>query len=176
MEKSDTEISGKQEESAKSAPSEEVKPADYIKAARAHLKGGRQKAAYIVLMEAVVRYPDDAVILSLYGCLQALVDKKYRSGIDSCRKALARFKPKDSHTASVLYPLFYLNLGRAYLAAGKKKEAVEAFLKGLDYDKHYSELKKEMKLLGTRRKPPVSFLDRSNLVNIVLGKILNKKG
>lgn len=176
MEKSDKEISGQQVESAQSAPPQEIKAAEYIKAARAHLKGGRQKAAYILLMEAVVHYPDDAIILSLYGSLQALVDKKCRSGVDSCRKALTLFKPKDSRTASVLYPLFYLNLGRAYLAAGKKKEAVEAFLKGLDYDKHYSELKKEMKLLGMRKKPPVAFLERSNPINIFIGMLVNKTG
>ncbi len=127
------------------------------------------------MIEANVRYPDDPLILSFYGSLQALVDNKYRSGIETCRKALARFKPKDPHTASVLYPLFYLNLGRAYLAADRKKEAIAAFQKGLSYDMGNIELKKEMKQLGIRKNPPVSFLDRSNPVNILMGKLLNKK-
>ncbi len=97
-------------------------PMEYFRAARAHLKGGRQKDAYGVLIQAIVHYPHEPVLLSFYGSLQAVVDKKYRSGIESCRKALAAFKPKDAETAATLYPVFYLNLGKAYLASGKKKK------------------------------------------------------
>jgi hypothetical protein len=74
----------------------------------------------------------------------------------------------------VLYPVFYLNLGRAYLAAGKKKDAIDAFRKGLQYDNGNSDLRKELRGLGMRKKPPVPFLDRSNPINKYIGMILQK--
>lgn len=124
-------------------------------------------------MHAAVDYPDNAIILSYYGYLQSLVDGKHQSAVASCRKALALFHPADSKSARILYPILCLNLGRTCISAGKKKEAFDAFNKGLDYDKGHSELKKEIRLLGMRRRPPVPFLSRSNPVNKYLGKLLH---
>jgi hypothetical protein len=70
--------------------------------------------------------------------------------------------------------VFYLNLGKAYLAAGKKKDAINAFNKGLQHDKSNSDLRKELRGLGMRKKPPVSFLDRANPINKCIGMILQK--
>ena len=153
-----------------------IKANDYIREARTFLKNGERKAAYGVLLQAVVHYPDNALILSYYGSLQAIVDKKYRSGIESCRKALAMFKAADMYTAGIVFPILHLNLGRAYLAAGKKKEATEAFAKGLAYDRNHGELKKEQQLLGVRQAPPVSFLSRSNPINKYIGLLLHATG
>jgi tetratricopeptide (TPR) repeat protein len=151
-----------------------VKPAAaYIKAARAHLRNGQPKQAYTLLLQALALYPDHAVILSYCGWLQAVVDKKYQSGIATCRKALVSFNSSDPHAAGIVYPILYLNLGRAFLIAGKKKEAVENFNKGLKHDRSYFELKKEMQLLGAREKPPVSFLSRSNPINKYIGILLH---
>lgn len=151
-----------------------VKPAAaYIKAARAHLRNGQPKQAYTLLLQALALYPDHVVILSYCGWLQAVVDKKYQSGIATCRKALVSFDSSDPHAAGIVYPILYLNLGRAFLIAGKKKEAVENFNKGLKHDRSYFELKKEMQLLGAREKPPVSFLSRSNPINKYIGILLH---
>jgi tetratricopeptide (TPR) repeat protein len=152
---------------------EVLRPAAYIKAARGHLQSGELKKAYGVMLQALLHYPDNALILSYYGCLQAIVDKKYRSGIESCRKALVLFKAADTYTAGIVYPILYLNLGRAYVAAGKKKEAVEALSKGLRYDKGNRELKKELLLLGVRKRPVVPFLSRSNPINKYIGMVLH---
>ncbi len=154
----------------------EVTPAAYIKAARSFLRDGKQKAAYSVLLEARVHYPDEPLILSYAGCLQAIVDRKYRSGVDACRRALSLFKSSDPYTASVVYPILYLNLGRAYLAAGKKKDAIDAFQKGQRYDRSHLEIKKELQLLGVRKQPPLSFLSRSNPINKYIGLLLHKSG
>lgn len=163
-------------EEVKPAAAEQVPtPMEYFRTARALQKKGRQKEAYSALMQARLHYPEDPVLLSLYGSLQATVDKKFRSGVESCRKALASFKPKDSESATVLYPLFYLNLGRAYHAAGKKQEAVSAYQKGLSYDRTNSEIKNEMTQMGVRKKSPLPFLDRSNPINVIVGKLLHKK-
>jgi Tfp pilus assembly protein PilF len=75
----------------------------------------------------------------------------------------------------MVFPVLYLNLGKAYVAAGKKKNAVTAFNQGLHYDPQHAAIRKELKKLGARKKPPVSFLDRSNPINKYLGKVLNPK-
>jgi tetratricopeptide (TPR) repeat protein len=160
-------------DSSESKGIDDVKPADYLRAVKAHLRSGKQKEAFRVLQQASVMYPDDPVILSYYGCLQALVDKKYRSGVDTCKKAIVLLKKKRSSGEEVLYPVFYLNLGRAYVAAGKRKEAIEAFEKGLQYDYGNNDLKKELRSMGTRKRPLVPFLDRSNPINKYIGMILH---
>ncbi len=122
-----------------------------------------------------MQFPEDPLILSYYGCLQAIVDKKYRSGVDTCKKAITLLKKAETFGEELLYPVFYLNLGRAYVAAGKKKDAIESFNKGLEYDNSNRELLKELRSLGMRKKPLVPFLDRSNPINKYIGMILHMK-
>lgn len=152
---------------------DERKPAEYVRAIRSHLRSGRKKSAYTLVMEAEMAYPNEPLILSYYGYLQAAVNKKYRSGVEACRRALVLFKAPDPYTGSVVYPLLYLNLGRTYLGAGRKKEAIEALRKGAKHDRGNIELKKELQRLGIRKDPPLSFLARSNPLNKYLGKLLN---
>ncbi len=156
-------------------PVKDVKPVDYLRAVKAHLRNGRRKDAFRLLQQGAVHFPDDPLILSYYGCLQALVDKKYRSGVETCRKAITLLKKSETFGEEVLYPVFYLNLGRAYAAASKKKDAIEAFNKGLEYDNTNRDLLQELRSLGIRKKPPVPFLDRSNPVNKYIGMILHTK-
>jgi tetratricopeptide (TPR) repeat protein len=147
-------------------------PGEYLKAARAHLRNGNLKQAYGILQEAMGFYPENPVILSYCGWLQAVVDEKHRAGIALCRKALVAFKSSDPQTAGVVYPILYLNLGKAFLAGNKKGDAYESFSKGLSYDKGNAEIKMEMKALGTRKNPPLPFLSRSNFINMLIGKLL----
>ncbi len=154
-------------------PAEDIKPVDYLRAVKAHLRNGRRKDAFRILQQGAVQFPEDPLILSYSGCLQALVDKKYRSGVETCRKAITLLKKSETFGEEVLYPVFYLNLGRAYVAAGKKKDAIEAFNNGLEYDNTNRDLLQELRSLGIRKKPPVPFLDRSNPVNKYIGMILH---
>jgi len=151
---------------------EEHKPSDFLRAVRIHLRKGKQKEAYSLLLQASVRYPEDPLLLSYYGCLQALVDRKYRSGVETCKRAILLLKKQGAFSEEMLYPVFYLNLGRAYIAAGKKKDAIDALTKGLKYDSGNSDLKKELQGLGVRKQPTVPFLDRSNPINKYIGMIL----
>jgi tetratricopeptide (TPR) repeat protein len=153
---------------------EEIKPSDYLRAVRSHLRNGKPKDAYSLLLQATVQYPEDPLILSYFGCLQALVDKKFRSGVEACKRAILLLKKQKTFSEEVLYPVFYLNLGRAYAAAGKKKDAIDSYKKGLRYDEGNSELKKELLGLGVRKRPPVPFLDRTNPINKYIGMILHK--
>jgi len=152
----------------------EAKPSDYLKAVRNQLRNKNLKEAYGLLQQAAVQYPDEPLILSYFGCFQAIVDKKYRSGVEACKRAIVLLKKKETFSEEVLYPVFYLNLGRAYVAAGKKKDAIDSLKKGLRYDNENSDLKKELHKLGVRKQPPVPFLDRSNVINRYVGLILHK--
>ncbi len=152
----------------------EIKPAaECIKEARTHLRSGRRKDAYGILLQASGYYPNHPVIVSYCGWLQAVVDKKNQSGLAACRKAFVLFKTSDSRVAGRVYPVLYLNLGRTFLLAGKKKEAVDSFRKGLNYDRSNSELKKEMQALGIRRQPPLPFFSRTNPLNKLIGRLLH---
>jgi tetratricopeptide (TPR) repeat protein len=167
------EPTGTQGSSEQEGQPSEVPAIEYIKAARAHLRNGRRKEAYGILLQAGAVYPDHPIILSYLGWLQAVVDKRYRSGIAACRKAFVLFKTSDPQSAARVYPILYHNLGMTFLAAGRKKDAVESFQKGLRYDRHHGEIKKEMKLLGIRKNPPIAFLSRSNLLNRIIGKLVH---
>jgi len=147
--------------------------AEYLKAARAQLRDGRLKEAYSVVLKACSAYPTHPLILSYYGWLQAVVDKKPRSGVTFCRRAFTNFKTSDPHIAGSVYPILYLNLGRTLLLSGRKKEAVDSFGRGLTYDRSHRELRKEMRLLGVRKRPVLPFLSRSNPLNRLLGKMRN---
>ena len=151
---------------------DEIKSGDYLRAVRSHLRNGKQKEAYSLLLQAAVRYPEDPLVLSYYGYLQAVVDKKFRSGVENCKRAILLLKEQGPSSEKVPYSVFYLNLGKAFIAAGRKKDALDALKNGLKYDSGNSEIKKELQDLGVRKTPPVAFLDRSNPVNVVLGMIL----
>jgi len=151
----------------------EIKPSDYLRAVRSHLRKDRQKDAHDLLLQATVQYPDDPLILSYFGCMQALVGKKFRNGVETCKRAIQLLKEKETFSEEILFPVFYLNLGRAYAAAGKKKDAIDSFKKGLRYDNGNSDLRNELHGLGARKQPPVPFLDRSNPINKYIGLILH---
>ncbi len=157
-------------------PPEELTPRDFLRQVKIHLSKGRQKEAFSLLQRAHVHFPDDPFILSYFGCLQSLVDKRYRTGIEKCKKAIVLVRQSASFGEEMLFPVFYLNLGRACVAAGKKKDALEAFNKGLKYDNSNRELQKEVRALGKRGAAPVSFLDRSNPINKYIGLILRASG
>jgi tetratricopeptide (TPR) repeat protein len=152
-----------------------VPAAEYLKEALVQLRGGRRREGYGILLQAGANYPDHPIILSYCGWLQAVLDKKYKSGLAACRNAFVLFKTSDPQVAGRVYPHLYLNLGRTFLVSGRKKDAFENFRKGLEYDRSNVELKKEMKLLGIRKKPPVTFLSRSNVLNIIIGKLFHAK-
>lgn len=146
---------------------------DILRTVRAHVRGGKNREAYFVVQDASVEYPDEPIVLSYYGWLQALVDRRYRPGVDKCKLALTTLQKGPASGKSKLYPVLYLNLGRAYVAANKKKEALEAFHNGLKYDKNNREILQELQVLGSRKKAPVPFLDRANPINKYVGLVLH---
>ena len=146
---------------------------EYLEEVKELLKGKNKRAALRVLSEAMEHYPDDPFILSYYGCLDAIANRNYRDGIDACLLAIEGLKKKVPFGEDFFFPVFYLNLGRAYLAAGKRKEAMTAFNKGLAVDTQNKDILWEIRKLGIRQKPPVPFLQRSNPINRYIGIMLH---
>ncbi|MGZ8853898.1 MAG: hypothetical protein ACXW2X_10940, partial [Thermoanaerobaculia bacterium] len=63
-----------------------------------------------------LRSPRDAAGLSYFGLCLALVQKRYKDGIDLCKRAIDLEFYNGDH---------YANLARVYMAANNRKKAVE---------------------------------------------------
>jgi tetratricopeptide (TPR) repeat protein len=149
------------------------KPSDYLDQVKTLLQRKNNRNALAVLTRALETYPSDSFLLSYYGCLEAIINKNYTSGIEICLRAIDVLNDKIPFGREVFYPTFYLNLGRAYCAAKNRKEAAKAFQTGLTFDRENRDLIWEMKKLGVRRRPAVSCLKRSNPINKYMGMILH---
>jgi tetratricopeptide (TPR) repeat protein len=104
--------------------------------------------------------------LSFFGLCLALVQKKFKPAIDLCKRALElQFYSADHHA----------NMSRVYLAAGNRKKALEAVEAGLRIHPEDGGLIAVRKSLGIRARPTVPFLDRSNPINVSLGKARHAK-
>jgi tetratricopeptide (TPR) repeat protein len=144
----------------------------YIKEAEALINEKNLGQALEVLYEAGGRYPNNPVIVSYQGYLETVVNRQYSKGVETCRQAIKDLMEQMPLGKEFFLPTLYLNLGKACLAADKKKDAYESFKKGLKIDKTNEALFSEMKSLGIRRKVPISFLSRSNPLNKYLGMLL----
>lgn len=147
---------------------------EYFEEVRQLLRKGDGKSALNTLRSALVKFPDDPFLLSYYGCLIAVVENNSREGVKICENALKMLNTTMPFGAEFFYPVFYLNLGRAYLKDKKKKNAVEAFHKGLKNDPDNKDILWEIKKMGSRKPLPFPFLARNNPINKYIGKLLYK--
>jgi tetratricopeptide (TPR) repeat protein len=97
---------------------------------------------------------------------QAKTRGKFDDAIDLAREAIAA-EPGNS--------LHYLNLGRVFLLAGMKGEAIEVFREGLKRERN-AEVVTELERLGTRKAPPLPSLHRNHPLNKYLGILLARLG
>jgi len=100
---------------------------------------------------------------SYYAISLANVEGNYDKAISLCLMAAEK---------EFYNPEIYLNLGRVFLLNGQKAIAVRAFRKGLKYDSSNMNLLVEMKRLGVRKRPILSFLPRTNVLNRYLGQLV----
>jgi tetratricopeptide (TPR) repeat protein len=112
---------------------------------------------------AIERVP---VYCSSLGYCLAKEKGEIRQAISLCGEAIRKEPKNSSH---------FLNLGRVYLMAGDKKEAIRIFRMGLRHERN-REIVAELDRLGTRSPPPISFLGRDNPLNKYLGLVLKKTG
>jgi len=147
---------------------------EFIDDMKVLLRRKAYKNALAMLEDGLRLYPADPFLLSYYGTLVAVIRKDHERGIRLCTHALKRLRETIPFGLEFFYPLLYLNLGRAYLAAGWKKEALESFRKGLHYDAKDPDLNTELRRLGKRKAAPIPVLGRSNPINKYIGMILHK--
>jgi tetratricopeptide (TPR) repeat protein len=116
--------------------------------------------------EFTINNKDSVEALSYYGLCLALVQKKYKEAIEICKKTL---------TLNFFKPTNYANLSKVYVAASMRKKAIETVEEGLrsfPEDKGLRALRLE---LGVRARPAIPFLERSNPVNVSLGRSRHAK-
>jgi tetratricopeptide (TPR) repeat protein len=152
----------------------EKNKSDFFSEVQQLLRRGNSRQALDTLREALTKFPADPFLLSYYGCLIALVENNVKEGIAICEDAIKYLNTSMPFGTEFFYPVFYLNLGRAYLKGRKKVAAIKAFQEGLKHDPENKDLKWEMQKLGVRKKPPVPFLGRSNPINKYIGMLINK--
>jgi predicted Zn-dependent protease len=148
----------------------------YVGRAKRLLQKRYNVRALEILKAGLEAHPDNAFLLSYYGALLAIVSKNHREGVRAAERALKLLVATVPLEAEAHYPLFYLNIARAYLAAGDRKRAILALKKGLRYDSFNLELLETMDSLGVRRRPPIPSLKRTNLLNKYIGMLLHKLG
>ena len=71
--------------------------------------------------------------------------------------------------------VLYLNLGKVHLLRGNSEEAISTFREGLKRGAN-AQIVAELQRFGTRRPPPLKFLERDNPINKYLGIILARLG
>jgi tetratricopeptide (TPR) repeat protein len=160
--------------SGDSDPSKEVTLEEYTILVKGHLRDGERNEAYSVVKDALRKYPHHPLIVSYFGYLTAIAERDYMGGIEICRRSIALLGKAKLLDDEKLNAELYLNLGRTYLAAEQKPEAMDAFKRGLKHDGKNSGLRRELADLGIRKKEPLSFFARSNPINRYLGVILHR--
>jgi tetratricopeptide (TPR) repeat protein len=148
--------------------------AHYFEEVKVLLRKNETKKALKLLDEALAQHPDNLYLISYKGYLEADVHKNFEQGIMTCQKAIKDMKEKLPFGEEFLLPFFYLNLGKAYVAAGRRREAFIAFDKVMEKDPENRELGNILKKIGSRRKPFVRFLRRSHPINKYMGMLLHK--
>ncbi len=147
---------------------------DYFEEVKKLLRKDSGNEALGTLREAIEQFPSDPFLMSYYGCLVAVVENNPGEGIRICREALTGIKDSLPFGSEFFFPVFYLNLGRAYLKGNRKAEAVGAFQEGLKNDPENHDLQWELRKLGRRTRPPIPFLRRSSPINKSIGLLVSK--
>jgi tetratricopeptide (TPR) repeat protein len=151
----------------------------YLKEVKNLIRGDNLEGALRTLDNALTEHPFNALLLSYYGYLDAIVNKNYKRGMDLCKTAIEIFKEESREEESLRHEGFqavlYLHLGKAYLSGGIKQSAVKAFKQGLAADPRDPYLLSEVRRIGIRRKPIFSFLKRSNPINKYIGMLIHNK-
>ncbi|MBI5886866.1 MAG: hypothetical protein HZB85_09845 [Deltaproteobacteria bacterium] len=104
----------------------------------------------------------DPLAMSYYAICLVRVEKSFDKALSLCAMAVEK---------EFFHPEIYLNLGRIFLMKGQKSKAVKAFKRGLQVDETHKEILTEIKKLGLRRRPFITWLPRRNSINIFIGKV-----
>lgn len=111
--------------------------------------------------------PGNALYASYYGLALGLVERRLDRALALCR---------DAAKEEFFNPVHYHNLAKLHLSFGFKAEAVRYLRRGLMIDPDNRAIALEIRNLGVRRRPPLSFLRRRNILNRWAGRVLRGAG
>ncbi len=126
---------------------------------------GHPREALACFEEACRLEPGDARALSHRGLCLALFEGRVEEGIALCRRAVDLEFYRAEH---------YLNLGKVWLRAGRKREAVQAFRQGRTVDPQDAGIGRALEALGVRRRPVLRWLPRGHFLNRQLGRLRSR--
>ena len=106
------------------------------------------------------------VIKSKLAYCLAIERRQYQQAMRLCREALELDPGNPEH---------YYQLGRIYIAAGQKKQAITTLRKGLKFKRHQGIID-ELTKLGARKPVVFSSLPREHILNRSAGFLLSKLG
>jgi tetratricopeptide (TPR) repeat protein len=120
--------------------------------------------AALASLEKALKQHDNPAWYSFLGYCVAKERGQIKKGAGLCQVSLNHEQDN---------PVHYLNLGKIYLLAGNKTLALRLFREGLAKGQH-EELQRKLHEVGIRKKPIVSLLARSNLINKYLGLLYKR--
>jgi len=141
---------------------------DVIQLGILYVKEGNYQEGFRLLNDAMGKFQGKsqqdapAALQSYYGLCLAALNRDVKNGIEHCRGALKR---------EFFLPDLYLNLGKVYLFANQKANAIQIFYKGLKLDDDHVGICSELNRLGLRMNPVIVFLPRRHFLNRVLGRL-----
>ncbi len=104
--------------------------------------------------------------LSYYGLCLSETRGDQHAAVRACREAMAL----EGYRPEVCW-----NLGQVLLNCGKRSEAYQALQRGLKMQPGHPGILRDLRRMGKRRPPVLPFLERSNPLNVMLGKMLRGK-
>ena len=127
-----------------------------------HMRDGHPEDALGHARRALGAAPKNPFYLSYTGLLAAMADRRYGDAETLCREAL---NLKCNHAQ------LYLNLAEVYTQAGRTTDAIDVLEKGMVSAGRDFRIRRALERIGVRRGPVLSFLHRSNPLNIMLGRL-----
>jgi tetratricopeptide (TPR) repeat protein len=104
---------------------------------------------------------------SYYGLALGLAERRLDRALELCRSAARE---------EFFQPVHYHNLARLHLAFGFKAEAIRYLRRGLMIDPDNEAIGAALRSMGVRRRPPLMFLRRQNILNRWLGRLAGRSG
>jgi tetratricopeptide (TPR) repeat protein len=142
--------------------------------AQEHFRQGREDLHEEALDRALAHFrtahrldPGSAQYRSFYGLVLGICERRWEQALELCRSA--------AHE-EFFDPIHYLNLARLHLAFGFKAEGLRLLKRGLMIAPDHDEIRAALRRMGMRRRPPLAFLRRDNVLNRWLGKLSLRLG
>lgn len=120
----------------------------------------------LMLLEQADEQQASPMISSYLAYCRAKVKREYAAAISLCNEALLEDPANADH---------YLNLGRIYILAGKRGNALPIFRRGIKLGRN-PQLMTELRKFDPRKPPVFSSLPRDHSLNRIVGKVCSRMG